>query len=79
MMNEYWLATGKPADTIEELERWCASLSAPEWEQVNGQMNDPAVVRQYLTTTSEASSRRATADERQEFMEWVRGQSRRAE
>jgi hypothetical protein len=50
LLQEYRKATGRPAASMEEAERWFIGLTLAERDRVGRRLNDPVVVGCHLQT-----------------------------
>jgi hypothetical protein len=50
LLQEYRIATGKTAKSMEEAEKWFTGLPFAERERIGRRLNDPNVVGRYLQT-----------------------------
>jgi hypothetical protein len=50
LLDEYRKATGNPAASMEEAEKWFAALPLAERDRIGRRLNDPGIIGRYLQT-----------------------------
>jgi hypothetical protein len=50
LLQEFRLATGKTAHSLEEAEKWFAGLPLADRDRIGRRLNDPDIVGRYLQT-----------------------------